>query len=524
MKNLFLPLFAALTLTSNSQAAPINPTDSISLVRLYDATNGDNWNNAWDLADPASSWYGVTVNKKGSVVALDLRANNLEGELPKMGLKYATSVNLSDNELIGTMPSFNAFVSLEYLNLSKNGLEGSIPNLYTLTSLQHLDLSENHFTGVLPTFMDNVEMAVLKLNNNYIGGDIIDFPSLVNLTELHLNNNRLEGMVPDFQNMPALQRIYIGNNDLTGPVPNFTNMFDLTIFNAAGNQLTGKMPNFAFIPNLGTLDLSNNTIDGPLPEFTNLPNLRKLYLQNNSLSDEIPTFQFCFQLADLRLNNNHFEAATMIAAPSLFLIDVSENRLTFDDILSVLNIANSNSFAVIYDNQASFGAPVSMMAKFNNPVTFDLAIDHNVSTNVYTWYKDGVYFTTVNGNNTLTINQTTAKTEGVYTCVVTNPNASMETLESSTFTLTTNAGTTATTVTDISVTVYPNPTTNTISIATPFKSGAKIQVINNQGTVIQSVDAKSDITQIDVTSLAAGNYFVQYQDNDSNTTKPFIKK
>jgi hypothetical protein len=372
--------------------------------------------------------------------------------------------------------------------------------------------------------MDNTELAVLKLNNNYIGGDIIDFPSLDKLTELHLNNNRFEGMIADFQNMPALQRIYIGNNDLTGPVPNFSNMYDLMIFNASGNHLTGKLPNFAFIPALSTLDLSNNSIDGPLPEFNNLPNLRKLYVQNNSLSDEIPTFKFCISLTDLRLNNNHFEATTMIAAPSLFLIDISENRLTFDDILAVLNFANSNSFSVIYDNQASFGSPVNMMAKFNNAVTFDLAIDHNVTSNVYTWYKDGNYFTTVTGDNKLTINQTTKKNEGVYTCVVTNPNASMETLESSTFTLTTNAGNTAVSVSDISVTVYPNPTTNTISIASPFKDGAMIQIINNQGTVIQTVDAKSDITQIDVTSLAAGSYFVQYQDNDSNTTKPFIKK
>ena len=214
----------------------------------------------------------------------------------------------------------------------------------------------------------------------------------------------------------------------------------------------------------------------------------------------------------------------MIAAPSLFLIDVSENRLTFDDILAVLNIANSSSFAVIYDNQASFGAPVTMMAKFNNPVTFDLAIDQNVSTNVYTWYKNGAYYTTITGSNKLTISQTKKKSEGVYTCVVTNPNASMETLESSTFTLKTNSVSTASTVTDIAVTVFPNPTTNTISVATPFKDKANIQIINGQGTIIDTVGTDSDITQIDVTSFAAGTYFVQYQDEETIITKPFVKK
>ena len=525
MKKLFLPLFAAATFSSSAQATtPTNPNDSTSLVRLYDATNGADWNTTWDLADPVSSWKGVSLDNQGNVIALDLRANNLRGEIPKLGLKSATEINLSNNELIGTMPAFNACVNLEYLNLSSNGLEGSIPNLFTLTNLLQLDLSENHLTGVLPTFMDNTELTRLKLNNNYIGGDLLDFPTLDKLTELHLNNNRLEGVIPDFQNMPALQRIYIGNNDITGPIPNFSNISDLMIFNASGNQLIGKLPNFTFIPVLSTLDLSNNSIGGPLPEFNKLPNLKKLYLQNNILSEEIPTFKFCISLIDLRLNNNHFKTTTMISAPSLFLIDISENRLTFDDILSVLNFTNSNSSSVIYDNQASFGAPINMMAKFNNAVTFDLDIDHNVSSNVYTWYKDGNYYTTINGDNKLTINQTNAKHEGVYTCVVTNPNASMETLESSTFTLTTNTGITATSVNDISVTVYPNPTTNTISIATPTKTGAMIQIINNQGTVIQSVEAKNDITQIDVTSLAAGNYFVQYQHNDSNTTKPFIKK
>ena len=47
----------------NTALTPVNISDSLALVALYDSTDGDNWttNTNW-LTGPVSSWYGVTVS------------------------------------------------------------------------------------------------------------------------------------------------------------------------------------------------------------------------------------------------------------------------------------------------------------------------------------------------------------------------------------------------------------------------------------------------------------------------------
>ena len=47
-------------------------SDSLALVSLYNATNGSNWLNTWDLDQPISTWYGITLNAEGCVYCVDL--------------------------------------------------------------------------------------------------------------------------------------------------------------------------------------------------------------------------------------------------------------------------------------------------------------------------------------------------------------------------------------------------------------------------------------------------------------------
>ena len=47
--------------------------DSLELVNLYNSTNGDKWNNSWDLTKPVSTWSGVSLTDDGcSVRSIDL--------------------------------------------------------------------------------------------------------------------------------------------------------------------------------------------------------------------------------------------------------------------------------------------------------------------------------------------------------------------------------------------------------------------------------------------------------------------
>ena len=55
------------------------------LIALYNATDGDNWedNDNWLSDRPIGEWYGVWVNSTGRVDTLVLQSNNLSGEMAR---------------------------------------------------------------------------------------------------------------------------------------------------------------------------------------------------------------------------------------------------------------------------------------------------------------------------------------------------------------------------------------------------------------------------------------------------------
>ena len=76
-------------------------SDSLILANLYEATQGAEWTDPWDLSTPFATWSGVTTNVQGRVTALDLRSRNLQGSLPdELGnLPYIESLQLEGNAL-----------------------------------------------------------------------------------------------------------------------------------------------------------------------------------------------------------------------------------------------------------------------------------------------------------------------------------------------------------------------------------------------------------------------------------------
>ena len=60
-------------------------TDRAALVALYNATDGANWlnNGNWLSNAPMGEWHGVTTDSDGRVTHLNLRHNQLTGEIPE---------------------------------------------------------------------------------------------------------------------------------------------------------------------------------------------------------------------------------------------------------------------------------------------------------------------------------------------------------------------------------------------------------------------------------------------------------
>ena len=136
-------------------------TDREALVALYNATDGENWeNNANWLSDaPLGEWYGVSTHDDGRVKQVGLHRNALSGEIPaELGsLSILFAMQLTDNSLSGEIPAELGGLSyLISLDLSGNELSGEIPaELGGLSYLGFLGLGGNQLSGCVPSSLED---------------------------------------------------------------------------------------------------------------------------------------------------------------------------------------------------------------------------------------------------------------------------------------------------------------------------------------------------------------------------------
>jgi len=137
--------------------------DSIALVDLYNATEGDNWLIRWSLENPIGTWYGVRTNERNEVMEIDLQNNNLKGELPSSmaNLCQVEKIDLSRNRLTGSYPQeFEALCNVADVDFSSNEL-GSFESFCGGLTSSTYDLSE----AGIEIFPNPVE-DILSLNLN----------------------------------------------------------------------------------------------------------------------------------------------------------------------------------------------------------------------------------------------------------------------------------------------------------------------------------------------------------------------
>ena len=255
--------------------------DRAALVALYQATDGDNWqnNDNWLSNKPLDEWYGVTTDASGRVTRLVLGSPLSRG-----------------NDLLGSIPQeLGGLSNLEVLQLSRNDLSGSIPSsLGNLSNLQRLALNGNELSGSIPSSLGNLtNLRELRLHGNDLSGSIpSSLGNLTNLQRLDLYHNDLSGSIPSsLGNLTNLRHLWLGDNRLSGSIPsslgNLTNLQVLALYN---NRLSGSIPSsLGNLTNLRELRLRNNDLSGSIPSsLGNLTNLQLLQLRANQLSGCIP--------------------------------------------------------------------------------------------------------------------------------------------------------------------------------------------------------------------------------------------
>ncbi|GEM_PF-567116 len=315
--------FATKAQTSNDNPEGSVAGDRQALMDLYSATSGSSWSNdsGWGSGDPSGSWYGVEVNSNGRVVSLNLRSNNLSGNLPSSlgNLTKLEYLNLKQNYLTGTLPgSIGNMESLRFLLLSgrtfdpdytndhhpgkqdesTNEFTGQLPSEWgDLPNIEHLELSHNSLSGNIPTTWGNMTtLRGLWLNGNGLSGTLPPaLGNLSNLRNLTLSHNNYTGQVPtEWSNMGQIRFVRLNHNSLEGNFDSsFSNWTNLNLFYLNKNNFSGEFPSFLVsgnLPHLATIGLAHNSFSGELPDFQPLlsANIYVIELDLNNFSGPIP--------------------------------------------------------------------------------------------------------------------------------------------------------------------------------------------------------------------------------------------
>jgi len=207
--------------------------DSLALLEIREALNGDNWHKPWDLSTKVSTWTGVAVTEiqdvRRVVTVWFEASNNLEGEFPSAFAKLS------------------ALGGIQFANESK--LTGTIPaELGELKMLEKLFLYNCAIGGIIPGELKNCPLldaiAIEKCEFTGIADEVGDIPSLIGFT---VAGCKLEGQLSDqtwHKNMTNLVLLDISGNNFEGEFPTtFLNgKRSLIYFAISGNKFVGDFP------------------------------------------------------------------------------------------------------------------------------------------------------------------------------------------------------------------------------------------------------------------------------------------
>ncbi|KAL3519821.1 hypothetical protein ACH5RR_017970 [Cinchona calisaya] len=331
-----------------------------SLGRLSRLTDLDLALNALDGSIPSS------LTQLTSLIQIELYNNSLTGELPPSGwskMKALRRIDVSMNELSGTIAAELCELPLESLNLYENSLEGELPeSIANSTNLYELRLFQNHLTGVLPKDLGkNSPLLWLDVSSNKFSGEVpTNLCEKGVLVEALMIDNSLSGKIPaSLGQCRSLNRIRLSNNNLSGAVPDglwglphvslldlksnsFSGVIAKTIASASnlsslilsGNKFSGNIPEeLGFLASLLEFSGDHNVFSGSLPNsIVNLGQLGKLDLHDNALSGELPRgIHSLKKLNELNLANNDLSGNIPQEIGSLSVLnylDLSGNRFS----------------------------------------------------------------------------------------------------------------------------------------------------------------------------------------------------
>ncbi|PPR93889.1 hypothetical protein GOBAR_AA26783 [Gossypium barbadense] len=225
-----------LNLADNSLSGPI-PSSLGSLDSLQ----------MLSLRGEIPKWIGQSLS---SLVFLSLRRNHFKGKMPRQlcGLKYVQILNLSLNNISGSLPScFNNFTSMA----QKLSLDQRIEHVFRKFFVIPFD----------PKYVDEALLTWKGTKQRY--EKILGL-----LLAIDLSCNKLTGEIPEeLTNLQQLIALNLSRNSLIGKIPQkIGQLRQLEVLDLSRNKFSSNIPtSLSELTFLSTLDLSYNYLSGKIP-------------------------------------------------------------------------------------------------------------------------------------------------------------------------------------------------------------------------------------------------------------------
>jgi Leucine-rich repeat (LRR) protein len=378
--------------------AQIPQTEHDALVALFNSTGGNAWidKTGWNgAAGTECSWFGVQCDDSAAhVIGLQLGNNNLSGTLPSFaglpalqsflvpenqltgtipalaGLTDLQHFYVQNNQLIGTIPVLTGLTNLQEFYVQGNQLTGSIPAISGLTSLTTFDVDTNQLTGLIPSPSGLANLFIFDVESNQLSGTLPALASLPSLAVFAADANSLNGTIPSLSGLPALQGFSAGYNALTGSLPALSGLANLSYFNVSSNQLQGSIPALTNLPGLMIFDVSFNQLNGSIPALGGLTNLQQMYLGFNDLNGPIPALAGLVNLQDFVVGNNRLSGSipALSGLTNLQAFNVGNNKID-GEIPALAGLVNLQSF---YADSDLLTGSIPELAGLTNLTTFSV--------------------------------------------------------------------------------------------------------------------------------------------------------
>ena len=207
------------------------------------------------------------VSKITSLEGIDLSGNEFTGTIPIMYIAKLMSLKLNDNQYSTIEDGIWNCPDLKYLELRNNNLEGELPGSFCSSpSLKQLDLSNNKLTSLPKNIGNLISLETLNVDNNNLTALPEGIAFLQRLGNLSAANNDIAEIPQGLGQSRSLKRLDLAYNNITfipEPIGNCSEISEIILNNNRIDSIPGT---FANLPEGANIYLQNNEIQGNIPE------------------------------------------------------------------------------------------------------------------------------------------------------------------------------------------------------------------------------------------------------------------